>query len=401
MSCQVLVLNSGSSSIKFSLFDEQQSKLVSQYNGQITGLGLNAHFTVCGFDNNESISLSKTTDHLSALKYLFDWLKQKLNSNKELFVGHRVVHGGNDFHLPTVVTPEILTKLKKLEPLAPLHQTYNLAAIESLMHIDQAIPQVACFDTAFHANHGKPNNQFALPDQYYEQGVRRYGFHGLSYEYIATELKQTEPELASGKIIVAHLGNGSSLCALNQCKSIDSSMGFSALDGLMMGTRCGSIDAGVILYLLEEKKLNAQQVNDLLYKQSGLLGVSKVSNDMSALLQSEESTAQEAIDLYIHRIIREAGCLLALLKGIDGLVFTAGIGENAAEIRKRICDELVWLGVEIDENANRENCSEISTNDSTVRVLVIPTNEELMIAQHTYEILNNEVSMPRKLAIGN
>jgi acetate kinase len=401
MICQILVLNSGSSSIKFSLFDEQEGALTDLYKGQISGLGSNACFTVSSSKNQKFTDLLKTADHLSALKYLFDWLESKLDSNKDLFVGHRVVHGGNHFFSPTVVTPGILEQLKKLEPLAPLHQAYNLAAIESLKQINKAIPQVACFDTAFHSSHEKPNNQFALPDEYYEQGIRRYGFHGLSYEYIATRLKQTEPELSSGKVIVAHLGNGSSLCALDQCRSIDSTMGFSALDGLMMGTRCGSIDAGVILFLLEEKNMSAQQLTDLLYKKSGLLGVSKISNDMSLLLKSPELTAKQAIDLYVHRIIREVGSLVALLKGLDGLVFTAGIGENANEIRKRICAELTWLGVEIDNRANDENSPVISTRNSSIKVCVIPTNEELMIAQHTFDKLNEKDSTPNNLAVGN
>ncbi len=400
MSHQVLVLNSGSSSIKFSLFDEQNGKLAVLSKGQISGLGSSVCFTVSSLEDQEPVYLSESKDHLSALKYLFDWLKPKLDSDKEMYIGHRVVHGGNHFFSPAVVTPNVLDELKKLEPLAPLHQVYNLSAIESLMHIDKDVPQVACFDTAFHAGQSKPNNQFALPYDYYEQGVRRYGFHGLSYEYIATKLRESEPELSSGKVIAAHLGNGSSLCALDQCKSIDSSMGFSALDGLMMGTRCGSIDAGVILYLLEEKNMSAHQISDLLYKQSGLLGVSKISNDMSVLLESKEVSAQEAIDLYVHRIVREAGSMMALLRGIDGFVFTAGIGENAAEIRKRVCSKLGWLGIEIDDIANKENRSVISTSVSPIKVCVIPTNEELMIAKHTLELMGNEKNTLKNMAIG-
>lgn len=401
MSCQILVLNSGSSSIKFCLFDKQESDFVSLYKGQIAGLGTDACFNVKSLEVNESVSLSKTTDHSSALQYLLDWLKPKLDRNKRLLVGHRVVHGGTKFYSPILINTEVLAELKKLKSLAPLHQPYNLAAIESLMFLDETIPQVACFDTVFHARQGKPNNQFALPNEFYEQGVRRYGFHGLSYEYIVNMIKKTEPELSNGKVIVAHLGNGSSLCALDQCNSIDSSMGFSALDGLMMGTRCGSIDAGVILYLLEEKNMNAEQIRELLYKQSGLLGVSKMTNDMHVLLQSPELTAQEAIDLYVHRIVREVGSMMALLKGLDGLVFTAGIGENEAEIRRRVCEQLGWLGVEIDNEANKENSSVISTSNSFIKVCVIPTNEELMIAQHTFETLNKEDIIPLNLAIGN
>jgi acetate kinase len=400
MSSQVLVLNSGSSSIKFSLFDEDNGELDVLNKGQIAGLGTNTLFTIKSQDDKESIKLNEVTDHASALKYLLDWIKSRLNSNKKLIVGHRVVHGGSKFYSPAIIDSEIIAELKKLETIAPLHQPFNLSAIEALMFIDDEIPQVACFDTAFHTKHDKINNQFALPNHFYDEGVRRYGFHGLSYEYIVTKLKEIDGLLSEGKVIVAHLGNGSSVCALDQCKSIDSSMGFSALDGLMMGTRCGSIDAGVILYLLEEKNMKPEEISDLLYKRSGLLGVSEVTNDMSVLLHSTEPTAREAIDLYVHCIVREAGSMIAILKGLDGLIFTAGIGENASEIRSLVCNQLNWLGVKIDEKANQENRTLISTEDSFIKVYVIPTNEELMIAKHTIEILSKEDNTPLNLQAG-
>lgn len=399
MSSQIFVVNCGSSSIKFSLFDEDDNELTLLFKGQIVGLGTKARFRIDGL-NKESIELDEVTSHDSALEYLLNWLKPKLDLNKELFVGHRVVHGGMKYSFPVIVNPEILIELKKLEPLAPLHQHFNLFAIEALSKIDSSISQVACFDTAFHVSHSKLNHQFSLPESYYDEGIRRYGFHGLSYEFISKKLKEIDNVLSKGKVIVAHLGNGSSLCALDQCISIDSSMGFSALDGLMMGTRCGSLDAGVILYLLEEKRMKPQEISDLLYKQSGLLGVSGISNEMSALLQSSESSAREAIELYVNSIVREAGSLIAILQGLDGFVFTAGIGENEAEIRRLVCKRFKWLGLEIDEKANQENKTVISSEDSFIKIYVIPTNEELIIAQHTFETLYNENITPKNIQVG-
>ncbi len=396
MSCQVLVLNSGSSSIKFRLFDSQANGLELLHKGQIEGLGTDARFIA----GAEPVDLPAATNHISALQFLLEWLQPRLDRDKPLVVGHRVVHGGTDFSLPVRVTPEVIKELKKLEPLAPLHQPHNLSAIEALSQLDSSLPQIACFDTAFHAGHGKPVDQFALPRALYDEGVRRYGFHGLSYEFIASALRSTEPELARGNVIVAHLGNGASMCALKQGRSIDSTMGFSALDGLAMGTRCGSIDAGIILYLLQEQNLNTQQLSDLLYKKSGLLGVSGISNDMRVLLDSPAASAREAIDLYVHRIVREAGGLTTMLEGLDGLVFTGGIGEHAAEIRQRVCERLGWLGIELDQQANAENSHVISSADSRIKVCVIPTNEELMIAQHTLETLAAEQTNPQSLAIG-
>ncbi len=388
MSCQVLVLNSGSSSIKFRLFDSQGDGLDLRNRGQIEGLGTDPRFRADTSDGEESVNLPAGTDHVQALEFLLEWLQPRLDAGQKLVIGHRVVHGGANFGVPVRINPEVIAELKKLEPLAPLHQPHNLAAIEAVARLDSSLPQVACFDTGFHAGHGKPVNQFALPADLYEQGVRRYGFHGLSYEFIATALQAGEPDLATGRVIVAHLGNGASMCALKNGHSVESTMGFSALDGLMMGTRCGSIDAGVILYLLQEQNLNTQQISDLLYKKSGLLGVSGISNDMRVLLESQQPTAVEAIELYVHRIVREAGGLCAVLEGLDGLVFTGGIGEHAAQIRARVCERLGWLGIELEAQANLENRHLISSVNSRVKVCVIPTNEELMIAQHTLEILN-------------
>lgn len=382
MTKQVLVLNSGSSSIKFHLYTSENDALTLKIEGQIEGLGHKALF-VSDVSNAPVNTLAEDADHALALQFLLNWLQGQLDSELQLLVGHRVVHGGLNFRKPVLISSEILTELKTLIPLAPLHQPHNLAAIEILQDLYPELLQVACFDTAFHAHHKKPIDQFALPHRFYDQGVRRYGFHGLSYEFISEELRSQAPRLFEGKCIVAHLGNGASLCALRQGQSIDSTMGFSALEGLPMGTRCGSIDAGVILYLLQEEKMDKQQLSDLLYKQSGLLGVSGLSHDMRELLNSNEPAADEAIELYVHRIAREVGALIAVLEGLDGLVFTGGIGENADVIRERVCNKLGWIGARLDKTANRNNAPCISTADSGLDIHVIPTNEELMIARHT------------------
>jgi len=393
MNKQVLVLNSGSSSIKFRLFIAQENELQRQLKGQIEGLGGKARFKAQVGNKAISEGLPTQSDHEAALQFLLQWLQGYLNDQMPLLVGHRVVHGGKDFTQPVLLTTNILKRLQKLNPLAPLHQPHNLAAIEVLHKLYPQLPQVACFDTAFHAGHRKEIEQFAVPRELTEEGIRRYGFHGLSYEFIAKRLAIVDPTLANAKVLVAHLGNGASLCALENGKSVDSSMGFSALDGLVMGTRSGSIDAGVLLYLLQEKGLSAAQLSELLYKQSGLLGVSGLSNDMRELLASSEANAEEAITLYVHRIARECGALCSVLQGLDGIIFTGGIGENAVPIRERVCDKLVWLGVVLDKVSNSQvqgREAKISTDKSAVAVYVVPTNEELMIAQHTVEVINQE-----------
>lgn len=392
MSKQVLILNSGSSSIKFRLFIVEGVGLQRQLKGQIEGLGSAAHFMAQVGQESFTQDLPSGSDHEQALQFLLQWLQHYLDENLQLLVGHRVVHGGQDFTQPVLVNKTILEQLGRLKPLAPLHQPHNLAAIEALQKLHPDLPQVACFDTAFHAGHAKEIEEFAIPRELTAEGVRRYGFHGLSYEFIAQELPRVAPELAGKKVIVAHLGNGASLCAMENQRSMDSSMGFSALDGLVMGTRSGSIDAGVLLYLLQAKAYSTEQLNDLLYKQSGLLGVSGISNDMRVLLSSPEAAAKEAINLYVQRIARECGALIAILQGFDGLVFTGGIGENAALIREKVCQKLSWFGVDLDYDSNAKNshgAHRIGASKSRVGVYVIPTNEELMIAQHTVEVFNH------------
>lgn len=381
----VLVINSGSSSIKFCFYRSENKTLHRLYKGRIEKIGTATQFIVENQDGIESTKLSDINNHYAALSYLIEWLQDTLDKDYDLIIGHRVVHGGTEFKSAVRITPTVLAQLQKLIPLAPLHQSNNLAAIQAFMELDGALPQVACFDTAFHTNHTKPVNQYALPEEYYKEGIRRYGFHGLSYEFISSELKKTETKLYKGKVVVAHLGNGSSLCALNEGASVDSSMGFSALDGLMMGTRCGSIDATIPLYLLQEKKMDAQKITELLYQKSGLLGVSGKSNDMHDLINDASDSAKEAIKLFVYRIVRETGGLISILQGIDGLVFTGGIGENEAEVRQMICDGLAWSGLDIDAHANQFSQRVISTKESKVKVCVIPTDEELMIAQHTLQ----------------
>jgi acetate kinase len=293
------------------------------------------------------------------------------------------VHGGAQYSCPTVVTPQVLAELHRLVPLAPLHQPYNLAAIEAVTERLPNVPQVACFDTSFHRSQSPVADLIPLPREICRAGLQRYGFHGLSYEYIASTLPQIAPEIAQGRVIVAHLGSGASLCALRNGKSVDSSLGFTALDGLCMGTRPGSVDPGVILYLFQSLGLSAKEVETILYKKSGLLGISGISNDMRDLLRSSEPGARLAVDYFVYRAAKEIGALAAVLGGIDGLIFTAGIGENSAEIRDRICRSCAWLGIELDAAANARKGPRISTADSKASAWVIPTNEELMIARHT------------------
>lgn len=389
MSLSVLVINSGSSSIKFCLFKEQDGQLQTVNNGSISNIGSETLFRSECNGIRDSNNLFDVSNHDDALLYLLNFLESKINSKKEFIVGHRVVHGGIKYNAPTIITNEIVTELETYTCLAPLHQQYNLKAIKVISELDKSLTQIACFDTAFHAEHQYLINQYAIPEKFYKEGIRRYGFHGLSYEYIASKLKENYSELYNGKVIVAHLGNGASLCAIHKGKSIDSSMGFSALDGLMMGTRCGSIDAGVVLYMLQQKKMDVQQVSDLLFFQSGLLGVSGTSNNMPDLLESNHQSAKNAIELYVHMIIKEIGSLLSVLQGLNGIIFTGGIGENEDEIRARVCHELQWLGVTIDSELNKKSCSVFSTDSSSVKALVIKTNEELMIARHVLRLFGS------------
>jgi acetate kinase len=383
----VLVLNAGSSSLKFCVYESAGNgawRLAAR--GQIEGIGTSPRFSARDGDGaklgDEDLHES-VRDHGSALDALAGWLRTRFQGARVLGVGHRVVHGGARHAAPTVITPHVLEDLRALVPLAPLHQPYNLAAIDAVSDRLPEVPQVACFDTSFHRGHEPVVDIVPLPRKLCETGVQRYGFHGLSYEYVASRLPHVAPEIAEGRVIVAHLGSGASLCALKNGRSVDSSLGFTALDGLCMGTRPGALDPGVVLYLFQGLGLSAKEVETVLYKQSGLLGVSGISNDMRDLLESREASAQLAVDYFVYRAAREIGSLAAVLGGIDGLVFTAGIGENSAEIRQRICKASAWLGIELDQDANARKGPRISTPGSRVSAWAIPTNEELMIAFHT------------------
>ncbi|HKV36626.1 MAG TPA: acetate/propionate family kinase [Pyrinomonadaceae bacterium] len=380
-----LVLNAGSSSLKFCVFQRPAGdawRLASR--GQIEGIGSAPRLSVKDA-NDRSLAKQdvKVADGNEAVEALAVWLRSQYAGARVLGVGHRVVHGGAQFKGPTVVNEQVLEDLRKLIPLAPLHQPYNLAAIEAAIQRLQGVPQVACFDTSFHRGQAAVAELIPLPRELRQQGLQRYGFHGLSYEYIASVLPQVAPDVARGRVIVAHLGSGASMCALKEGKSVDSTLGFTALDGLCMGTRPGSIDPGVVLHLIQGLKLSGKEIETLLYKKSGLLGISEISNDMRDLLGRNESTARLAVNYFVYRAAKEIGALTAVLGGIDALVFTAGIGENSAEIRQRICESSAWLGIELDGIANSRRESKISSSRSKVSVWVIPTNEELMIARHT------------------
>ena len=377
----ILVLNAGSSSIKFSLYAES---LVA--NGQIAGIYTEPRFVAPGTEKKWPAGTK--LGHDGALAHIVEWLKMAHGNEYRLAaVGHRVVHGGADYAAPVRVDAGVLKKLERFIPLAPLHQPHNLAPIRALLERSPGLPQVACFDTAMHRSNPPLAQMFALPAELTEAGVRRYGFHGLSYEYIAAALPEVDARAARGKTVVLHLGNGASMCALQAGRSVASTMGFTAVDGLPMGTRCGALDPGVILYLMDERGMDARAVEKLIYQQSGLLGVSGISSDMRALLESQEPRARLAVDLFVYRIGRELGSLAAALGGLDAIVFTAGIGERAAPVRERICRQAAWLGVELDAAANAQHGPRISGAASRVSAWVMPTNEELMIARHTREVL--------------
>jgi acetate kinase len=387
----VLVLNAGSSSLKFCVYrrpDDTDWEVAAR--GQIEGIGTAPRLSAK--DAQGEVLVKETlsaivSDGNAAIEALASWLRSKWSGARVLGVGHRVVHGGVRFSQPIVLTRQILADLSELIPLAPLHQPYNLAAIEAVFNRLPNVPQVACFDTGFHSHHSEVVNLVPLPRGARNSGLQRYGFHGLSYEYIASVLPEVAPEIAKGRVIVAHLGSGASLCALKDGKSIDSSFGFTALDGLCMGTRPGALDPGVVLYLFQNLGLTVKEVESMLYKQSGLLGISGISNDMRDLLSRSEPEASLAVDYFVYRAAKEIGALTAVLGGLDGLVFTAGIGENSPEIRQRICRASTWLGLELDAQANAGGGSRISTPQSKISAWVVPTNEELMIARHTWSLL--------------
>lgn len=389
MNDYALVLNAGSSSLKFCVFQRPAGREWRlEARGQIEGIGTSPRLSVKDADG-QSLANETTAvrDGREAVQALAAWLRSKYGGSRVLGVGHRVVHGGADFKGPTILNEQVLAKLRELIPLAPLHQPYNLAAIEAAFERLPDVPQVACFDTSFHRGQPAVAELIPLPRDLRQMGLQRYGFHGLSYEYIASVLPEVAPGIAQGKVIVAHLGSGASLCALKEGKSVDSTLGFTALDGLCMGTRPGSIDPGVVLHLFQGLKLSVKDVETLLYKKSGLLGISGISNDMRDLLGRTEPEARLAIDYFVYRAAKEIGALTAVLGGVDAIVFTAGIGENSPEIRERICKASAWLGIELDQAANHKRETKISTGASRVSVWVIPTNEELMIARHTGALL--------------
>lgn len=384
----LLVINAGSSSLKFQIFGIATAGLERQVRAKLDGIGTRPRLKATAADGTELIdrSLDRTDvrDLPAALSVARDWLAT-LRGFDLRAIGHRVVHGGPDYVRPVLIDTTVLDRLSSYQDLAPLHQPNNLAPIRLAMEIKPDVPQVACFDTAFHRGRAEHTDCYALPRAFYEQGVRRYGFHGISYEYIAGRLREVAPEVARGRVIVAHLGSGASMCALNDGRSVETTMGFTALDGLPMGTRPGQLDPGVVLHLLRD--MSAQAVSDLLYHRSGLKGLSGISNDMRELLESEDPRASFAIDHFVHRCTLNAGMLAAALGGLDAFVFTAGIGENAAPIRARISEGLAWLGAQLDPAANDADGSVISEAGSRVALHVMPTDEELMIARHTLAII--------------
>lgn len=388
----ILTLNAGSSSIKFAVFLRNGGEPEQNVSGKIEGIGTTPHL-IAHDGANQTVAEHRwqagvALRHEDFLGQLLDWIDKHLKGTELAGVGHRIVHGGAHFFAPARVTPSLMAALRALIPLAPLHQPHNLAAVDAVAAVRPHVAQVVSFDTAFHHVQPAVATRFAIPRTLTAEGVKRYGFHGISYEFIARRLKAIDPTLASGKVVVAHLGNGASLCAIRDGRSVDTTMGFTALDGLVMGTRCGSIDPGVLLYLLDHKKLSPTELSRLLYDQSGLLGVSGVSSDMRDLLGSSDPRATEAVDLFCYRIAREAGALISSVGGLDGFVFTAGIGENAADIRQQVCERLAWLGLVVDKSANSRHAAVISAPESRVVVRVLPTDEERMIALHTMETLD-------------
>jgi acetate kinase len=386
----ILVINAGSSSLKFQIFEVADAGLRRCVRGQIDGIGTQPRLVARGADGEVLVDRSyapEVVDHLpAAITETRAWLKT-LEGFTLRAIGHRVVHGGPDYAKPILIDHDILDTLATFQELAPLHQPNNLAPIRLAMEIDPDVPQVACFDTAFHRGHAPHTDCYALPAAYYEHGVRRYGFHGLSYEYIAERLRHVAPDIAGGRIIVAHLGSGASMCAMKEARSVETTMGFTALDGLPMSTRPGQMDPGVVLYLIDQQGMTVGEVTDLLYRASGLKGLSGISGDMRDLLASDDPHAAFAIDHFIHRCALSAGMLAAALGGLEAFVFTAGVGEHSAPIRARISERLSWLGAELDPAANEAGDTVISTPASRVRLYVLPTDEELMIARHTLALI--------------
>ncbi len=393
MSRHVFSLNAGSSSIKFALFELDGHDPLVLAAGLVEMLGERRRITVHDANNAPLLEdiwtdAAGTAFHTEALRRVLAWRLDAFPDANVVAAGHRVVHGGVHYDSPLLVTDEVLRQLESLVPLAPLHQPHNIAGILAAREAWPQVRQVACFDTAFHRAHPFVNDVFGLPRRFYDEGVRRYGFHGLSYEYVTDKLRQIAPLHAAGRVVVAHLGNGASMCAIRDGQSVASSMGFTALDGLPMGTRCGQLDPGVVLYLMQEKKMSAEAITDLLYRESGLKGLSGISHDMRELEASDRLEAQQAIEYFVFRIRRELGGLAAVLQGLDAMVFCGGIGEHAWHVRERVLEGMEWIGIELDRTANRASAQVISTERSRVRVFVIPTDEEAMIARQTIAVLD-------------
>jgi len=389
----IAVINAGSSSLKFAVFQEASTPSLL-LRGQIEGIGATPRAKMSDAGGKLLVEESfeeKNFDHAAATQAMMRIGAQGLGGRDILAVGHRVVHGGAQYSTPLLLTDQVIEKLAALIPLAPLHQPHNLAPIRAIRESRPSLPQVACFDTGFHRSQPPIAQAFAIPRKYSQEGVRRYGFHGISYAYVTAQLKVVAPKVADGRVIVAHLGNGASLCAIKEGRSVASTMGFTAVDGLMMGTRCGTLDPGVLVHLIDHYGLGARELEDFIYRKSGLLGVSGISSDMRALRASSEPAAKQAIDLFVYRIVREIGSLTAALGGLDAVVFTGGIGENDAATRAEVGSGCAWLGLLLDESANRQAATRISLQESPVAVFVIPTNEELEIAMRTFEITQPEL----------
>lgn len=404
MSRQIAVINAGSSSIKFAIFNDDAAQSLI-FRGQVEKIGVAPTLLVEGSGGETLVEKewgAKELDHKSATKVILQTSIALLGGEAVEGIGHRVVHGGAQFTAPTLVDREVIASLRSLCPLAPLHQPHNIAPIEAIMAEAPLIPQVACFDTAFHQTQPPVAQAFALPRELTDLGIRKYGFHGLSYEFVSDRLRAVAADQAQKRIIIAHLGNGASLCAIHRGRSVATTMGFTAVDGLMMGTRCGSIDPGVLIYLMDEKKLDARGLEDLIYKRSGLLGVSGITSDMRALRESNDERAREAIDLFVYRIVREIGSLAAALGGVDGLVFTGGIGQRDARTRREVVAGCAWLGAAIDEQANSRAAERIDSAASKIPIWVLSTDEERVIARHTAAILarqgpSESVPMPMEM----
>lgn len=386
----ILVVNAGSSSLKFQIFTVSRSELTRQVRGQLDGIGQRPRLRAADAKGVPLVDLAfqreEVPDLPSAIDRARTWLRG-LEGFRLVAIGHRVVHGGPDHAAPTLIDHALLDRLATYAELAPLHQPNNLLPIRLAMEINPDVPQIACFDTAFHRDHPAQADCYALPLALHQDGIRRYGFHGLSYEYVSERLRDTFPGQAAGRVIIAHLGSGASMCALLNGHSVESTMGFTALDGLPMGTRPGQLDPGVVLHLIMQKGMSAEAVSKLLYHEAGLKGLSGISNDMRDLLGSDDPRAAFAIDHFVHRCALNIGSLAAALGGLDALVFTAGIGENAPELRERIVGRAAWLGAELDAAANAAGAPLISTSGSRISLHVIPTDEELMIARHSFRLI--------------